>query len=671
MSLFPHQNLHFALGRLETQSSTRPDDLQTRLDAALVCLSRAEFHGAGEDGYERALEHAAHVLRVDPDVPLAHVVAGAALVGLDRPGPARVHLDRALELGNDLAEAHYARGLWYRAAHDQTVPDPQMAVREVELACQLAPEAWEPHALLANLLWERARDPFADRAATTRRLERAQFHCVRALELRPPADQHAALRLHLARTCAASGLLEDAARLLARVADEDALAEAATMELAQIHHELVRPRNALTHLRAHLARAPGSSRGWSLLAQVYLDLGELPRAAEAADRALALDPLDAPARWVVARLALEEGRLEAARARYLEILADVPDHAAAFADLVDLHGRMADGHAWYERALNAEVVAFSAPAEPAAWRRIERLVDAIRDHAGPRAVELLLGAIDRTRDEALRFFLWEEALDHETRDRAVELTAALAHPGERYGAQIGREVLAAAHVLDVEALVAGLHVEDEDLARRARERGTPIDHERREARAWQALLLVAIGVNGAEPARALLARWAAEADPHLADAARAGLVILGEEAATEALLRRARARGTEHLVEGMRAQVAARSARTEVRALRPAEERTCAACGSRAAHAALGGGGEPPPIAVCDRCLGRVALDQRDLEIDDPEARCALSGRGAHESAALYRLGDLVLCREVVDFGLGLAERAAVARYLSGDRGGD
>jgi hypothetical protein len=70
-------------------------------------------------------------------------------------------------------------------------------------------------------------------------------------------------------------------------------------------------------------------------------------------------------------------------------------------------------------------------------------------------------------------------------------------------------------------------------------------------------------------------------------------------------------------------------------------------------------------VAVCDRCLAEIAVHRRELETDDPDAVCALSGRGRFETAAMYVFQGLTVCREVVDHGLGLVEREAVDRFLA------
>src|SRR5690606_2285336 len=146
--------------------------------------------------------------------------------------------------------------------------------------------------------------------------------------------------------------------------------------------------------------------------------------------------------------------------------------------------------------------------------RIEAVLRALATHDD--AVGIVLEAMDLTTDEALRFRLWEAALDHVASRRARRLEAALQGPGAAFSAEAGREALALASYLPEPALVRGLQIGEDDLRRAAVDRHGPapdvtdhrrhVDHERREARAWQALLLLAIATRGNRSSRNLLVR---------------------------------------------------------------------------------------------------------------------------------------------------------------------
>ena len=69
--------------------------------------------------------------------------------------------------------------------------------------------------------------------------------------------------------------------------------------------------------------------------------------------------------------------------------------------------------------------------------------------------------------------------------------------------------------------------------------------------------------------------------------------------------------------------------------------------------------------ALCSHCLVDVARSRKEHLETDPEAVCALSRRSAFEARAMYRFRGVVVCREVLDDGLGRLEREAVDRYLA------
>ncbi len=153
---------------------------------------------------------------------------------------------------------------------------------------------------------------------------------------------------------------------------------------------------------------------------------------------------------------------------------------------------------------------------------------------------------------------------------ARELQGALDTPGRAYGAARAREVLSLAASIDEPGLTNGLQIGEADLKRAAVERygqvadvsrhREHIDAERRDARAWQALLLLALGTHGTRSANALLVRWAADADVDLALAARIALGMAGDPDALETVRAKARSRGSEHLVDSQPSDPGAQAA---------------------------------------------------------------------------------------------------------------
>jgi len=689
MSLFPHDKLDWTLSRLERQLEGMPDDDGVRVEYAAACLSRAWFHDGGEPWLNRALTHARRVLQRDPGHAGALVVAGASLVGLARLEPARRHLDDALRIAPDDARAHYALAVWHQTARRQGDPesDEHRAIVAAENACRLAPDAWEPHALLASLLG--GPDPDRVTARSARRLERSQYHRVLALQRSAPSDREAALLFDLGVGCLARDRLPEATKLFTRLLDDDRYKTSARYQLGLVNLRSGRFKNAVLYLRQHLDEAGDQAAVYARLGSAYLQLGEIAHARDACNRALSVDPTHREARWVLGKAFVAEGRDDEAVRLFKQILEEAPDHTPAFAEVVGSRARRGD-RAWLHGALRSEVAAFDrlpvqgrdAAPRAATRKRLGVLLEAL----GPSddAVAAILEAIDLTTDEGLRFGLWEAAVDAISVRRAAALRERLADPGRAYAAAAGREVLALARLLPEDLLMKALEIDDEDLRRAAVERRGPardvgdhrrgVDDERREARAWQALVLLALATHGARAraaddttttsfARALLVRWSAEADADLADAANAALVLLGDEPAGAALRKRAKARGVENLVDAMVAQVAAPSLASLYHPIAPGEDRTCTTCGRRS--------NDVPTMmvsaqaAICSHCLADIASQRRALETDDPEVVCALSGKGTFETAAMYVYKGTAVCREVVDQGLGVLEREAVDRYLA------
>jgi tetratricopeptide (TPR) repeat protein len=732
MSLLPHHKLDWNLARLEKQLEPDPHNPALLLEHAATCLSRAAFHGGGERWFERAHQQARVALQSGPSQS-GHaqglVIAAASQLGVEssRGGSARrlelarKLLDDALGLEPELALGHYVLGLWCQAAARSTsassgallspekaspVPSaggtvtsspaaPPMssrarhhaaAIRATETACRLSPDAWEPHALLATLLWERASEQGGP-ARAPRLLERSQFHTVRALDLAPGADQEPGLWFHLAVTCTHKGPLEAAGKLFTRLLDDPKYRERAQYYLGVVNYQVGRYKNAVLYLRQHLDHASEPhARVHARIAMAYLKLGELAKARDAANRALSLDPSDVAARWTLGSALAADGQEEEAQRILRAILQDVPDHQGAFGELVALREAKGD-LTWLQSALRSEVKGYDrlpvmmereqGIVHPRATTR-ERItvLTAALCRADPQgSVPTVLEAIDLTTDERLRFQLWEVALEQVCALKSQVLREQLAQPGTLFSAKAGREVLALARSLPEELLVAALQIDEEDLRRAAVDRHGPsrdvaahrraIDTERRQARAWQALLLLAIASHGNQKSRNLLNLWASEADADLADAARAALVMLGDDEAKEALYKRARARGAANLVDAMVAQVSAPTgaAPFAVRSLAPGEDRACSACHRRPAdvgHMMVG-----LNAAICDLCLAEVARRRRELETEDPAVVCALSGRGRESTQAMYVYEGVPLCREVLDQGLGRLERETVERFLA------
>jgi len=378
-------------------------------------------------------------------------------------------------------------------------------------------------------------------------------------------------------------------------------------------------------------------------------------------------------------------RVDEAARLFKEILRDAPQHTPAFAELVRIRRDAGDG-VWIGQALRAEVSLFDRlpvvaqdsqsdqvlQPRKSTRERVRLLILAL--HATSEdGVQRLLECLALTTDEGMRFELWEAALEQITRRHGRAAVAWTQNPGRHFSADRGHELLALSTVLPEAALSRALQLGEEDLQRAAVDRHGPasdvlthrrrVETEREQARAWQALVLLAIADQGSESGRNLLVRWATEADEELADVARIGLVRMGDEHARSRLELKTRHTPSQRPLHILQSRIAPAEHTSRARPVSDDEDRTCATCGRRTAevdHMMVGGS-----TAVCDRCMTTIARRRHELSTEDPRIRCALSGKSLVESRELYVYNGVPIAAEIVDQSLGLLEREDVDRFLA------
>lgn len=673
--MFPHDKLDWQLKRLEERLDRSPDDGSLRLELATACLSKALFHDGGEMWLNHALTAARRVLQHDPTSPGAQVVAGMALVGLQRIEPATRYLDEALRTDAERPDLHLALGQLARVKGDR-----HRAVRELELACRLAPDHWEPHYMLGQMLAEQA-----GQVGGRRLLERSQFHLVRALSLGPTPQLEVRIVEELGVATLKLGRYAEAQKLFSRLLEHEKHRVRAHYHLGLVDYHLGKYKNAVMHLRQYHRDRPDHPHVHARIGMAYMQLGEVSKAREACNRALAIEPENLQARWTLGCAMLEEGHADEAVKLFREILQDAPEHTPAFAELVRIR-RDAGDERWLRTAMRTEVTHYerlpvSARREgmggqvsprTATRDRIRRIARALTT-IDPNAVSSLLEAMDLTADEGMRFLLWEEALGAMAERRARSAMARLEEPGHGYGAAAGREILALAEALDPVALTHGLTLQEEDLKRAAVDRHGPaldvakhrdnVERERQEARAWQALLLLAIGTRGAEGSRNLLVRWSSDADDELQLAANASLALLGDDTATDRLRQAARQRGAQHRVDQLAAALAPAASSYTPTPVSGEPHLLCETCGRRgteAEHILVGA-----EAKVCDHCITKLARDRRNSRVTDPTATCALCRSSEMEGSEVFAHQGVMICATCIDQSLGLLEREEIDRFLA------
>ena len=666
--MYPHHKLDWTASRLEARLAEAPDDAEARVELARVYLSRGLFHGGGEPQLTLALQAARRLIQENPGHTEALVLAGAALVGMDRVELAQKYLDEAVRLDPARADLQFALGAMYRGMGDR-----HLALRHLETACRAAPSSWEVHLLLGRTLAERAK-----RTASNRLRERSQYHLVSALKLEPSPELLPALIRDLGQSCLQTGRYAEAEKLFIRLRENPKFTAQARRYLGQVAFGLGKYKNAVQHYRQFLDAHGEDAAVLAQMGAAYLQLGELEKARDFAHRALATDPHHLPARHTLGSTLLEEGQVPEALKVFKETLEEHPDDMTSYVELARSRRKMGD-LPWLQRALVAEVSAFDrlpftggeGSARSLTRRRIQVLLDELKA-AGPSSIGPVLQAIELTDDEGLRFALWEAACTRAMGHVADETSARLREPGRHYSVALARSALAAASALPEPTLTGGLNITADDIQRAAvaRRGAAPdltahrraLDAEREQARAWQALLLLAIATRRSRSARQLLTAWGTQADPELQIAVAAAQVLCGEADAARVLMRRAQERGAGAMVERLLAQVTPPSLRAEPRAVADSADVHCSSCnrtGADTQHLMAG-----TRAVLCNICVAEVA-NARKSQLASDGASCDLCGRTHFESRALYLHHTVHVCADCLDLSLGLLEREEVDRFLA------
>ena len=666
-AVFPHAKLDWTISKLEEKTQAQPDDLDARLELSRCMLSRGWMHGGGESDCNEALALARRVLQDDPTSVSALVVAGAALVGMDRPDAAEKYLNQAFTAEADRPDLRLAIG-----ALESLRNNWGMAVRNYESACRMASEAWETHLLLGRALLA-----LAEAQPQRRLLERASYHLVRSMRLDPSPDQHPRILRDMGVCCMRTGRSKEAQRFFIRLRENPDHAAVAKYHLGLVAYETGKYNNAIQHFRQYLRERPDDTNVLARMAMAWFQMGDFSRAREACHKALLIDPEHLHARYALGCTLLEEGDPMEATKVFRETLADHPEHMPTYVEMVRTRRHTQDP-GWLLKALEVEVGTFDrlppggkVDARAVTRQRIETVLEEIRD-VGPSMLSSVLSSIDRTQDEGLRFQLWESACTMVLGAVADAAASRLREPEKNYGPGLGLEALSAATVLPEPVLKAGLKLEESDIKKAAVDRHSVADDvsahrenintERRRARAHQALLLLAIGVRRSTSGKELLARWAEQADQDLAAAAWAGLAMYGEPVATAKLASHAANHGAQVQMDTLLRYVVPPTKDIAPKIVGKNGGSRCSTCGRAAnevSYLMMGG-----QAAICDRCVIQISQHRKSLEAPE-NAVCSLCSRTAFEARAMYSYNGIEICSECLDMSLGQLEREEVDKFLA------
>lgn len=666
-SVFLHAKLDWTISKLEERVAASGDDLDAQLELCTALLSRGWMHGGGDEDWSAALSLARRVLQEDPTAVTALVVAGAALVCMERLEAAEKYLAQAHGADAERPDLRLALG-----ALEGLRGDHGSAVRHLEAACRLAPEAWETHLFLGRALMV-----LASHTTHRRLIERASYHLVRAMCLEPSPDQHPQLLRDLGLCCMKTGRSKEAQRFFVRLRENPDHAAIAKFHLGQVAYESGKYNNAIQHFRAYLRERPDDTAVLARMAMAWFQQGDFSKAREACHKALMVNPEHLEARYALGCTLLEEGDPAEAIRVFRDTLRDYPEHMPTYIEMVRTRRHTQDS-SWLVKALEAEVGTFDrlppggrVDARTVTRQRISTILDEIRD-AGPSHLSVILGAIDRTQDEGLRFQLWEAACSMVLNAVSASASSRLRDPASNYGPGLGLEALSAAGVLPDPILTSGLKLEEADLKKAAVDRHGPasdvsehrdnITTERRRARAYQALLLLAIGVRRSTAGKSLLARWAADADTDLATAAWAGLAMYGEPIATAKLTALANEKGAAGEVDRLLSFIVPPTTKVTPSKVECDDATRCSTCGRESGEVGYLMSGST--AVICDQCVIQVSQHRRSL-VASEHAACSLCARSAFEARGVYSYNGVEICSTCLDLSLGQLEREEVDKFLA------
>tara|TARA_B100000575_G_scaffold229408_1_gene190316 strand:+ start:70 stop:1656 length:1587 start_codon:yes stop_codon:yes gene_type:complete len=510
-----------------------------------------------------------------------------------------------------------------------------------------------------------------------RPIERASYHFVRAMRLEPTPDQHPRLLRDMGVCCMLTGRTKEAQRFFIRLRENPDHAAIAKFHLGQVAYESGKYNNAVQHFRAYLRERPDDCNVLARMAMAFFQMGDFNKAREACNQALLVEPTHLQARYALGCTLLEEGDTAEATKVFRDALSDHPEHMPSYVEMVRSRRHTQDS-SWLVGALEAEVGTFdrlppggSVDARGVTRQRIETILEELRD-VGPSMLATILSAIDRTQDEGLRFQLWEAACTMVLGAVADAASSRLREPSRHYGPGLGLEALSAAAVLPEPVLTAGLKLDESDLKKAAVDRHSPADDvaahrdniatERKRARAYQALLLLAIGVRRSTSGKSLLARWAVDADSDLAAAAWAGLAMYGEPIATAKLAATASESGANAQVQRFLSYVVPPAKAAGPQKVERADAIRCTTCGRSSTEADYLMSGSD--AVVCDRCVIQIGQHRRSL-LADERSNCTLCSRTHFEARGVYSYNGVDVCSECLDLSLGQLEREEVDRFLA------
>lgn len=606
-ALFPHQKLDWTIADLEKKSQRSAGNTLMLLQLAKCHLSKGLFHGGGEQSCTNALRQGQRILAEESSSVDALAINALALIGMDRVDSAQKYLHKAQSLDDNNTLLHLALGSYYRAQYKM-----DLVIKHLERVTILAPKAWEPHLFLGRTYLNQAQHKKNLRAK-----QKSLFHFVQALQSNGELEKNLAFLKDIGLSCLHNQRAREAEKYFNRLRQDRAHQTVARYFMGLVAFDLEKYNNAVQHFRAFLQEHPDRTDVLAKQAEGYFLLGDYSKARTVCAQCLSVEQYNLEARLILGKSILAQGDATEAIRVFKETLKEAPEHVPSFQEIIKI--RRKDGDLdWLATALRAEVAQYGSLPSNA---KVD-LQELVRQRIGVVLFEVMmvgaqmipevLNAINHTQDENLRFALWEVACAMTEEDISGRSLQALSSPSRNFSIPLGETALSSGPLISEEELRIGLNVSEVDLKRAAIDRYPPAhdvqqhrsneEKERKIARGYQAMLLLAIASHRSSSAVALLQDWSKKSDADMAVAARIGLALNGDTEATKYLEQLTRTNNRKRLLHRIKQSVDKKHSHGGPRVLVSATEKChlCSKSGRQVHHfLRLKTGG------VCDECIAK------------------------------------------------------------------
>ena len=664
-TLFPHQQLDWLNQKIENDLLKAKDKVPLLNQLAMIHISLAFFHEGGESACAKALASTRKALLEKPDSVVALALSGLALLGMERPQKAFQYVEQAMALDPKEPLALLAKGEMAKAQGEMMV-----MLDHFERACTLVPDSWE-----INFLFGRSLLGFGMKQGETKSVHRALFHLIKANDLGVVPKQKYILFREIGIACLHTGRYTEAERFFMRIQENANFLYTARYHLGFVAYHLGKYNNAINHFRFCIQQNQEDPKLLARIAACWYHLNDLDRAKKACQQTMIRDPFNLMARQILGLCLEEEGSWAEAARIFRETLKEHPDDMESYREIVRIR-RVSGDIAWLIHALETEVSYYDRQpmgghidASILTLKRIHVILDELQE-AGSVHLSTVLRAIDFTQDEHLRFRLWESAQIMLQDYMSYDFLIKLEEPGKNYGIEVGEGIASLWEKFETKSLIAGLSVLDSDLEHAASERYAPahdveqhwqnLNKEKQDARVYQALLLLSLGLKGEEEGLEIIRKWASSSDVDMKLTAHLAMIIGGEQGSLKVLKQHARTKEKQDAYNEL-SKAIENQLLEKKEVLYLYENAQCSNCNrtSDVVSQIMQAGVH----RICSVCIQDL-YNQRSQHIAPDDAFCHFCEASHFETEHLYEYGKIRICEGCTQDFLSEQEKILVDNYF-------